>query len=218
MIKFTDLRGHTLILGTTGYGKTVIGKYICALAQPKLFTSVLDLESEDWPCDMFETDFEKFKRKIEHFMRVNKTRDLYEQHRVPVFYLFIEEAHEYTGTAAAQLKSWAKRIRKYGGKIFFIGQRCVDVAKGIRTECESYIVFNQSPADSLELKATTNSILIGDSAPKLGDGEFFIRNSRHADIEFMKYSFDKRATKSNGVKVEKIKTIPTEKLGVLDSE
>ena len=213
MIEIEKLRGHTLVLGTTGYGKTVVSKWICSKTRLRLFTAVLDLELEEWDCDLLSTDFDTFKKKIEHFIKVNKTREIFERVRKPVFYLFIEEAHEYTGTAAAQLKSWAKRIRKYGGKIFFIGQRCVDVAKGIRTECESYIVFNQSPADSLELKATTNSIEISETAPRLGDGEFFVRNARHADIGFFRYSFDKRL--KAGVKIEKVTTIKSAKIGVL---
>ena len=208
-MKIEDLKGHTLVLGTTGYGKSVLSRWICSTIRPCMFTAVLDIEGEKWDCDICETSFRKFKKKIEYFMKVKRTRELFEKHRRPFFYLFIEEAHEYKGREAEQLRSWAKRIRKYGGKIFFIGQRCVDVEKSIRTECESYIVFNQSVADNLELKATTNSTDIAEYAPNLKEGEFFVRYARHTDIDMFEYVFDKR-TKA-GVRVEPRGTVKMDK-------
>jgi len=130
---------HTLIVGTSGSGKTTFARKLAHAALDKgRRVLVYDVMLTDWPegCEVFDDDHD-FSQAA---------------HRSRNALLIVDEAGEVIGRSNYELFWLATRSRHIGASTVFITHRPSQLAPVIRDNCQVLILFS-SPASTGKLLA-----------------------------------------------------------------
>lgn len=152
---------HTLIIGVTGSGKTVLSKALCQRYIERGITAfVLDpLLSDGWNANYITDNPEEFLYTV--FENVNCA-------------VFVDESAETIGRYAGVMQKLATSSRNLGHNVHFICQRPKQLDVNVRTQCENIFVFKLSFYDAKELarEHVADKLLY---APKLRKGEYLAK-------------------------------------------
>jgi len=155
---------HTLIIGMTESGKTIIGQKLAAhYVRNGIACIILDpLSSQYWPQN---DELVLHTRKKREFLdAVRRSRSCA---------VFVDEAGESVGQYDEEMHWLATRARHYGHASHFLTQRGQQVAKTVRDQCAKMYLFACSKSDGKILADEWNQEELRE-VNKLGRGEFFL--------------------------------------------
>ena len=150
---------HSLIIGTTGSGKTNLAKTLCRkFKQAGKPTLVLDpLMDDEWDCDFKTSDKAQFLDVVKH----NKQ-----------CIIFVDESGQAVGKYDEEMAWLATTARHWGHQSIFICQRAQQISKTVRDQCQRIWIFRVSNGDAkiLAEEFVQDELL---EAGSLGKFEFF---------------------------------------------
>lgn len=135
---------HSLIVGQTESGKTLLGKLICKrLKESGHKTAVLDpIYDPDWTVDFRCNDADELAK----YLRSNRS-----------VYVFVDESGGIFNEGNDNTHSWlATRSRHYGHSVHFLAQRTIQIPKTMRDQCSRLFLFTSSVDDGKLLAAEWN--------------------------------------------------------------
>ena len=129
---------HTLVLGITGTGKTLLSQRMARAYKAKgIPVLVLDpFQSANWQADYITDIPDEFMNTV-----FNRTSCA----------VFIDEGGDMIGRWGGVMNQLATRSRHYGHNVHFICQRAKMIDISVRTQCVHLFLFKQSLYDSKEL-------------------------------------------------------------------
>ena len=148
---------HTLVLGITGTGKTLLSQRLAQTYKSKgIPIIVLDpFQSAKWNADYITDNPDEFMSIV-----FSKTSCA----------VFIDEGGDMIGRWGGIMNQLATRSRHYGHNVVFICQRAKMIDITVRTQCVNIFLFKQSLYDSKELSQDfVCDALIGASELKAGE-------------------------------------------------
>jgi energy-coupling factor transporter ATP-binding protein EcfA2 len=156
---------HSLIIGTTGSGKTTLAIELArAYKRRKRPVLVLDpFRDARWR----DAGVTLLTDNPEHFMRAaTRNRDCA---------LFIDESGKVVGRYNDDMFWLATDARHYGHSSHFIAQRAMQLSPTVRDQCEYLFLFRVSRRDAklLAEEYTDDSLLESSALPK---GEYFFKS------------------------------------------